>query len=138
MSRGNDLDEGIQGMIAAVTGYDCHLIKVPPSPNLPYTVLYPQPAPRGEGSWANPEEDRDYPYQVTCVGLDAKQVRWVQDKVEQGFLGRGSRGDYDNEIDAGEGIAVQWRLSDQLGAIVQSGDELFKADDTYRVRIGND
>ena len=92
--------------------------------------------PPGEGSWANPEEDRDFVYQVTSVGLDTRQVRRQQERVETGFLGREGGGHYLYSLVIGEGANVQWRSSDQLGAIVASGDELFKVDDTYRLRVG--
>lgn len=117
------------------------MVRVPPSATpleVPYTILYPLDQPSGDGAWSNPEEERDYVYQVTSVGLDVKQVRWIQEKVEQTFLSRGTGGDYENEIDPGNGATVLWRQSDQLGAIIPSGDELFKADDTYRLRVGND
>lgn len=136
MSRGYDVDTAVQGMLAEVTAHDCHLIRVPPSPDIPYTVLYPIDQPRGGGSWENPEEDRDFPYQVTVVGQDARQVRRVQELVEEGFLSRAGGGDYAYPIVPGNGANVHWRLSDRLGAVVPSGDELFKADDTYRVRVG--
>lgn len=136
MSKGNDLDVAVQGVVADVTGHECYLISVPPEPGLPYTVLYPLISPRGTGSWANPEEDRDYTYQVTSVGEDSRQVRRVQELVEEAFLERGGGGGYTHAITPASGHAVQWRLSDVLGAIVPSGDKLFKADDTYRVRIG--
>lgn len=138
MSHGADLDEAIQSVLTDETGKECYLIRVPPNPDVPYTVLYPMLAPRGFGSWFNPEEDRDYTYQVTSVGLDYKQVRWMQEMVEVVFMSRGTGGDYEFPIEPGNGKVVYGRQSDQLGAIVASGDQLFKADDTYRVRMGND
>lgn len=135
MSKGNDLDEAVETLLETVTGHECFIIHVDPNPGIPYTVVYPQPSPRGDGSFANPEEDRDYVYQVTSVGADPRQVRRVQEMVEEAFLSRVGGGGYEHAITVA-GYAVQWRLSDSLGAVVRSGDELFKADDMYRVRIG--
>lgn len=132
----DELDEAVQTMLATVTGKECYVIEIPEKPETPYIILYPLVQPRGGGSWANPEEDRDVVYQVTSVGVDRRQVRWVQGKVEEGFLNRAGGGGYQYPITPASGAGVQWRLSDSLGAIVRSGDELFKADDTYRVRIG--
>lgn len=136
MSRGNDVDVAVQEMLASSTGHECYILEIPENPEIPYTILYPLQQPRGEGSWADPEEDRDYVYQVTSVGLDSRQVRWVQESVEIGFLERSGGGDYQYPIDPEDSSNVQWRMSDQLGAIVRSGDKLYKSDDTYRVRVG--
>lgn len=136
MSRGNDVDVAVQGMLESSTEHLCYIIEVPADPNVPYTILYPLQQPRGTGSWADPEEDRDFVYQVTCVGFDPRQVRRVQEMVEAGFLGRAEGGDYLFSIEPADGSNTQWRTSDQLGAIVRSGDKLFKSDDNYRVRIG--
>lgn len=136
MSKGNDVDTGVKATIATVTGHECYLLVVPEEPDVPYTVISPLPQPRGDGSWADPEEDRDFVYQVSSVGYDTRQVRRIQELVEEAFLGRAGGGDYEHAIDAGAGNNVQWRMSDQLGAIVRSGDKLFKSDDTYRVRVG--
>lgn len=136
MSKGYDADQAVLSMLETVTGHEVYLVRVAPGAEPPYSILYPLDQPRGQGSWKNPEEDRDFMYQVTNVGADVRMVRRQQEKVEAGFLSRAGGGDYQHSIVVGGGFAVQWRLSDQLGAIVPSGDELFKADDTYRVRVG--
>lgn len=135
MSRGHDVDKAVQTMLASVTGHECFILKVDPEPGIPYTVMYPLDSPKGTGSWKDPEEDRDYVYQITSVGEDARQVRRQQEKVERGFLQRGGSG-YQHLIGPGGDANVQWRASDRLGAIVASGDKLFKSDDIYRVRVG--
>lgn len=135
MSEGNAVDNAVVAMLEAVTDKSVYLIRVPGDAGKNYVVVYPLTIPRGSGSWAQPEEDRDYRYQVTSVGADARQVRWLQAKIHEGFVSQGGSG-YEHAIEPEEGIKVQWRLTDEQGAIVPSGDELFKSDDTYRVRIG--
>jgi hypothetical protein len=135
MSDGHDTDEAVRAMLETVTGHDVHVIRVPPGADVPYTILYPLMIPPGTGAWADPEEDRDYRYQATVVGTDRRQVRRLQEMVTEGFLQQSEGSGYEHAITPGD-LAVQWRRSEQLGAIEPSGDDLFKADNVYRVRVG--
>lgn len=102
---------------------------VPTNQATPYLVVYPLYAPRGEGSLAKAEEDRDFVYQVTSVGITREQVAWMASKVEELWLYGAAPAIPD--------LAVESRHSDQLGAIVPSGEQLYTTDDTYRIRVGS-
>lgn len=75
------------------------------------------------------EKDRDFVFQVTSVGVTDEQCGWMSSKVADAWC----TGDGPTIPDA----AVEMRLSDRLGAILPSGESLFVADDTYRIRVGS-
>jgi len=136
------LDEAVVAMLAAATGKEVGLSKLPPltnpgdlHPPLPYAVLYALHSPIGSGGFEDPEEDRDYIYQLTCIGETHKQCAWMSAKILEAFTDRAANGDYTNPI-TGSGWYVQWRRSDGLGAILPSGEDLYQSQDTYRIRTG--
>ena len=105
------------------------------NPNLPYFVLYSVNSPVGEGSWRDPEDDRDLVVQVTCVGRSAKQANWMSDAAKKAMVGRDATGKYQYPMTNVEGGTVLWRTSDSLGSVDKSGDRLFQVVDTYRIRV---
>lgn len=46
----------------------------------PYVVVYSIPGGRVSGTLANPHEDAEIVYQVTCVGSTREQAEWLADK----------------------------------------------------------
>lgn len=58
----------------------------------PYYVVYPIPGGRRGGTLANPHEDSDIVYQVTCVGETREQTEWLLDEVTEALLGWGGSG----------------------------------------------
>lgn len=130
-----DLDVGLQTFLASVSAKNVGLGTVPPSLTLPYGILYPINTSRGEGSWADPEEDRWFIYQVTSVGEDPRQCGWLSDKVREAFIGRGPGSGY-LWAPGIAGINVQVRESEALGAIIPGGENLWQVQDVYRVKVG--
>ena len=55
--------------------------KVPNAP-LPHAIVYPIPGGDRSGSLANPYEDAEFVFQVTCVGTSREQAQWLADKAE--------------------------------------------------------
>ncbi len=47
----------------------------------PYVVVYSLPGGRSYGTLANPHEDADIDYQVTCVGTTREQAEWLVDRA---------------------------------------------------------
>lgn len=132
------LDATFTSWLARCTAREVGLAELPgANPNMPYGVVYPINSPRGEGSWANPEEDRDVVYQVTCVGKSPEQVGWMSDKVNTVIIGRYEDGRLRYTTVGIAGGTVLWRLTDELGGIVKSGDRLFQVVDTYRIRVAS-
>lgn len=131
------LNKGIAEWLATAVGKQVGLVTIAENPTAPYVILYPLQSPPGAGSYADPEEDRDFVYQATCVGIDPRQAAWMSRKVQEAFTDRqaGTSDGYKHPI-AISGIAVQWRSCDELGAILPVGDDLFQSQDTYRVRAG--
>lgn len=128
------LDKAIKEWLQTTVGKSVGLVSPPDSLTLPYVILYPITSTSGPGSFADPEEDRDYVYQATCVGQDPRQTAWMSRKVQAAFTER-LNSDYLYPI-AVSGIEIQWRLCDELGGIVPGGDDIFQSADTYRVRVG--
>lgn len=129
------LDAALQSMLESVTEKGIYVLRVPSEPTLPYAILYPQHASPGEGSWADPEEDRWWSYQLSSVGSDDRQCRWMQNKAMSAILDR-SGNSFTNAIVLPTGNVVQGRHSDEIGAILPAGEELFQADDIFRLRVG--
>ncbi len=128
------LDAALVSMLATVTGKQVGLSRIVGDPaTLPYAIVYPLPSGRGSGSFAHPEEDRDYQYQVTCVGEDPKQASWMSQQVQEAMTSRGFFGSYTNEISAA-GVNIMDRLCDAVGGARSQGETLFVSDDTYTVR----
>lgn len=96
-------------------------------PPMPYVIVTLRITSGGLGSMWNPDEDRDYVFQVLCVGRSREQVQWMSDKVADALM---------LPIDATPEGNVQGVSSDSLGAIVKTGDTMFQQADSYRVRAG--
>lgn len=129
------VDEAVRVMLEAATQKKWGLAELPDDTTLPYGILYPMTSPKGVGSFASPEEDRDLLYQTTSVGADPKQCRALASRVLVGFLMPAAGGGYEWPI-AFAGGSVQWRASDMLGSILPSGVELSQVSDTFRLRVG--
>lgn len=107
--RFDKIDEGVRAWLAAATNKNVGLAELPTIvPGAGYCILYPMTSPRGSGSFFDPEEDRDFLYQVTTVGSDAKQVRALSSRVCYAFVGRLASGAYAHPF-AIAGVNVQWR-----------------------------
>lgn len=147
MATRDEINEAIRSRMEEVIGKAVGLAQMPlpPDPYDPpedwppnsYVILYPQNTSSGYGSMADGEEERDYLFQVTCVGRDERQAAWVSSKVEAFFLAKKPGGGYLHDIPL-EGHSILWRLSDSLGSILPSGDDSFTSPDRYRLRIGRD
>lgn len=127
-------DKTFSAWLARCTTRDIGVCDVPSTtPNMPYGVYNPINSPRGEGSWQDPEDERDWVFQITCVGRSPEQVGWMSDKVDEVIVGRNDRG-YATAMTGVQGGTVLWRLTDSKGTIVRSG-QLFQVVDTYRIRV---
>lgn len=128
------LDESIRAALANETGKVVSLGKVPaPLPELPYAVLYAIHGSEGYGAWSDPEECRDFLYQVRSVGRSHRQCAWMSKKIEGAFVGRGSSGEFSTSFNIPE-VTVSWRRTVELGSILPTGEELWQVDDTYKLR----
>ncbi len=139
MSQTFDLDMAVREMLETVVERNVHYISVPnppeDEPGEGYIVLHPLNEGARSGSMSGPEEDVEYMYQVTSVGIEPRQTRWLQDRVQEGFISRDGGG-YEHSISPATGGTVQDRWTMIRGAPVKDGEMLFKADDTYIVKCG--
>jgi hypothetical protein len=123
--------------LAAATGKKIGEARVPAGLAVKesYGIAFPITSPRGSGSWADPEEDREFVYQITCVGQNAGQALWMSDRVRNAIIGRDADGLYLHPMVLA-GREVQARASDGVGQPVPSGTELMQTQDTYRIQSG--
>lgn len=124
-----NVDIAIQNILLTA-GFPVGYGNAPADLSIPYMILYPQGGPPGDGSWGSPEEDRWWNYQVTSVGREPVQVTWLTDKV------RGMILDLSRYPIALTGGSIQTATSLRLGAIIQGGEDLWQAQDVYRVKAG--
>lgn len=131
------LNEGVLAWLRANTGRKVGLGDVPADREAGkgYVILYPGIATSGTGSMANPEEDHGFMFQATCVGRDYRETARISSTVNKVFTGRGPNNGwlYDLVI---TGINIQDRRTEQLGAILPSGPDLFASNDMYRIQAG--
>lgn len=134
-----DLDMAVRTILEMVSERNVHYIRVPAQPEdndgEGYLVLYPLTEAGRSGSMSEPEGDIEYVYQVTSVGIDAHQTRWLQDRVREAFVDRSGSG-YTHSITPASGGTVQDRWTMIRGGPVADGEQLFRADDTYIVKCG--
>lgn len=130
----DDVNEAIRTMLETATGKQVGLCVLPNTPTPPYAILYPIETGPDEGSWGQPNEDRTYGFQVKCVGVDARQAAWMSSRVCAVMTDR-TGADYTVPLVI-TGAAVHWRVTEALGAVVPSGENLYESDDSYQVRIG--
>lgn len=128
------IDQAIADLLATNTGKAVGVAWIASDAALPYAIVYPMPAGSDLGAWAQPNEDREFTYQIKCVGADARQAGWMSSKINAIMTNR-SGADYQYPLVI-TGAATHWRITDTLGAIVASGDDLFESNDIYRVRMG--
>lgn len=131
-----NLNEAFRAALEDFTEKTIFLIRVPPDPgDLPHAVL--ETVPGGAetyGAWAAPEECRDYLFNIKSIGIDPRQCAWMADKIEDAVVGREPNGEFQMPI-VFDGGVVNWRLGGERGAILPSGEQLWQAVDTYRLRI---
>lgn len=128
------LNSDLRAWLETATTKKIGLARVPEDITLPYAVLYPTTAGVGIGSWGDPEEDRDFIFQVTSVGEDPRQCTWMSDKVRDAFVSRFGGGfAYTIALSSGN---VQNRSVEALGAIMRAGEHLWNVQDIYRVKVG--
>lgn len=129
------IDKAVLDMLASATAKEVGWAQVPSlTPTLPYCVLYPMHAYDDAGSWADPAEDHWYTYQVKCVGADARQAAWMSGKVATAFMAKlGSAYAYPITV---SGAFVQGRVTDEIGPVIPTGENLYETNDTYKLRIG--
>jgi hypothetical protein len=118
------LDQVIKTALETVTTRPIGYGTVPSEyPEKPYGVLYPMENVTPLGDMSSVVANRDYKYQIRCVGEDHRQVRWMQAKVELAMLG----------VIAAAG--AQWVLPEGTSAIVPDGADLYSSLSTFCVRM---
>lgn len=108
------------------------------TPHIPYVVFTPITTSAGQGSHADPEEMRDYVFQLLGVGRAPAQARYVSDRCQQLLLGRDANYNYLVSMTTPAevpDVVRGSRRSDSFGAIVKTGDRLFQVVDTYRLKL---
>lgn len=129
------LDEAIRLLLSTVTGKEVGLSEMPQAvPTLPYAILYPLFSGPASGSFGDPQEMRDFRYQVTCVGKDPKQAGWMSSVVEEAMTAYGGTGHLHPLV--ATGFYIMFRHSEGLGGIMSTGKDLYQSTDTYVVRAG--
>jgi hypothetical protein len=56
------------------------------TPAYPYGVMYPIPSGPRDGPLADPHADLTLVYQVTCIGQQREQARWLADRIINDLL----------------------------------------------------
>lgn len=128
ISRGS-VYRAIRDWLESGTTKQVGMMVIPEEPVLPYTILYPLTGIPGPGSMAGNDE-LDYMYQITCVGRDDRECGWMSSKV---FTVHEDRLGFPLLI---AGQAPVWRLPNEVGAMLPSGDKLYACNDTYTLRMG--
>lgn len=76
------LREHTDAVIAALEAADLSVGDAEaPDAQPPYVVVYAIPGGRAFGSLAEPHEDAELVYQITCVGKTREQAEWLADKA---------------------------------------------------------
>jgi hypothetical protein len=118
------LDDAVVTILEQGTGKQIGLVAVPAEfPSLPYAILDPSSKAQPAGDMGSITNNRDIKYVVRCYGQDPRQVRWMENKVEQAMLGGVSA------------LGAQWVLPESSGAIVPDGAELYSSVSTFCVRM---
>jgi len=143
----NQVDTELREWLATALGKQIGLCRIPATDNnrdelggtelkYPYAILIPMTSPLATGSWAQPEEDRELVYQLTCVGKDPRQARWMSDKVRIAFTARDDSG-YVVPMNLTTLTAVvQCRTGESVGAVIAGGVDLYQTNDMYRIYVG--
>ena len=129
----NDLAEAIQTrLIARLNTLQVGIGKLPiENPTMPYCILYPLGVPVTTGSYNDPDDTGLFEIQITCVGMDPKQVAWIQEFVRETIMERsGSGWSYSLAISGSEPESRDV----SLGSITESDTELHQCDDIYTFR----
>ena len=85
MSR--TLTDEMVSVVATGTGRQIGDGTAPPSPLLPYAVLYPIPSPAHSGDLSSPDRERTWSYQFTSVGQSREQCQGMADKIQVSWEG---------------------------------------------------
>lgn len=73
-------------LLGQVDGLNVFDAWVPPTPAVPYAVVYPDPG-TGVSTALAPVSDRvETVFQITCVGLTRDQAMWAAEKVSTALL----------------------------------------------------
>lgn len=134
MIRRELLDRALLAMLRTATTKQGDLVQVPVKAVTPYFILYPLTAPEGTGTMRDPEEDREFYYQITSVGVDHRETTWMSDRVQAAMIARSGNG-YTTALVVAGGT-IQNRHSRSLGTVERSGERLFKVDDDYAIKAG--
>jgi hypothetical protein len=120
----SQLDDAVVTALKAGTGKQIGLVAVPAEfPAMPYAIVDPSSKAQPTGDMGSIISNRDIKYIVRCYGQDPRQVRWMENKVEQAMLGAVST------------LGAQWVLPESSGAIVPDGAELYSSVSTFCVRM---
>lgn len=138
MSTRDEIDESVRALLEEGTSKQSWISKVRvPNPTLPYSVVHPMNTSGGKGGFEDEMDEKDYIFQITCVGKDPRQAAAMSSSVEAVLTAKKPGGGYVHPMEL-TGHAVQWRLLESSGAIVPSGESLYRSDDTYSLRIGKE
>lgn len=75
------LDESIRAMFAARTARPVGIADVPSGATGAYAVIDLVSSGSEDGGWGNPTDQRDFNYQIRCVGTSPQQCRWMQQRI---------------------------------------------------------
>ena len=106
-------------------------LKVPP---VPYAIVYPIPGGGFSGSLAFPDEDANFEFQVTSVGLRLDQADWMADKVRWCVLGRSESGNFVQQMTVTDHAVVNREPTGPPGAPVLT-DNVWSVAESYYVRV---
>lgn len=120
-------------LAAALTQVQFHNTKTNQTPTIPYALLYPLGWANLDGSLDDGQEDGDFMLQVSSVGSTAQQCGAVQARIKK-TLTQKTGSEYTLQITATGIDAEQWRRVMELGPIEDSGENTFRANDTYLFR----
>lgn len=140
-SNRNDFLEALRVALAEATGKQFGLARAPEGEELlgeelrlPYAYINPiLSVPMGT-DMESASNSKDHIFQVVSVGSTPKQAGWMSDKIFT-VMTLMENGSYTYPL-LGDEWAVEWRLCDQLGAILPTGRSLFNQLDNYRIRKG--
>jgi len=124
MTSSYNLDQAVVSVVSSATGKQVGLATVPAEyPQTPYIIVDPGSKSVPIGDMASLVSNRDYKYVIRCYGEDARQVRWMEDKIESAMISSVST------------FGAQWVLPESSGAIVPDGSELYSSVSTFCVRM---
>jgi hypothetical protein len=124
MAAEYDLDQQVVAALALATGKPVGYGVIPLNHGTNYLIVTPTGGPPATGDLGSQITNKDFRYDVTAVGADLREVRWIKSKAYTRMM-TGTK----------MNASVQWVTHEMDGAIVSDGDVLFSSVDSYLVRI---